>query len=460
MPPLCVGIDIGKNSHVGALLSYDLLQRYRTFDRCPTLPFANSRPGFESLMHLLAQHAQPEECHVLLEHTGHYGYALENYLQEHGCLVYRIAVPMDKKRTRQKSDKRDARALAVMLYNQAVLHAQIDDPAQRVHRLVTPNSTAVQLRGLVQHRLELKRETTRRKNKLIAIVDELFPELTQIYADPNKPNALALRLAFPTPQAIASASLDALYATRTHGRPGRKALLQLQELARHTIGTKNPDRLKTIQLEQECLIRELLLLDSHVERLTAEISAIIAGSREGQILTSFIGISVVHAATLIAGMGSIANFESAAKFRAYLGWSPHQAQTGTTFDHMSLSKGGNRTLKQTMYLVTIAAIKYDPTWKALYDRLVPRLCTFDERKGRYVGRMKVIGRVAGQIIGVIYTLLKKDYDLQERLAGEGGEGEQHLPAPEGYNVSKHILGIKKGGPVQHSDASRDKQGGV
>jgi transposase len=452
-PVLCIGIDIGKNSHVAALLSSSLLQQYGNALRCPLLPFENSRAGFDRLLALLTQHASPQETHVLVEHTGHYGYVLEQYCQEHGITVYRIAVPTDKKRTRQKSDKRDARALAVMLYNQVVLQAQVADPAQRVHRLVTPNSTAVQLRGLVQHRMELKRETTRRKNKLIAIVDELFPELTQIYADPNKPNALALRLAFPTPQAIATASLDALYATRTHGRPGRKAFGTLQELARHTIGTKNPDRLKTIQLEQECLIRELILLDAHVDRITTEIERIVAASREGQILMSFIGISTVHAATLIAGMGSIANFESEARFRAYLGWSPHQAQSGTTHDTMSLSKGGNRTLKWTMYLVTIAAIKYDPTWKALYDRLVPRMCHYDERKDRYVGKMKVIGRVAGQIIGVIYTLLKRDHDLQEHWQ-VGGEGKDP-PAPEVYTLKQHVMGRKD----QHGDASRGKQAG-
>lgn len=457
--PLCVGIDIGKHAHVAALLSPSLLSRYKAFDRCPTLPFSNSRSGFESLLALLSQHAPPEHCHVLVEHTGHYGYALEQYLQEQSITLYRVQIQNAPKKKRQKSDKRDARALAVLLYNQIVLAAPVVDPDQQIHQLVTPSATAVQLRGLVRHRLELVRETTQRKNKLTAICDELFPEFTQVYGDPNSPSALALREQYPTPQAIINASLDELAATRKRTLPGREQLAELQRLAVETIGTKKPERLKSIVIEQSYLIAELLLLSEHVDRVTADITAIIAQSREGQILTSFVGIGAIHAATIISQIGSIANFERASKLRGYMGWSPHQAQTGTSYNSVTLTKGGNSVLKQTMYLVAMAAIRHDPSWRQLYDRLVPRLCVYDERKKDYIGKMKVIGRIAGQIIAVIYVLLRRDHDLLRTLAGGGNGG---LPGPEVYSVERHMDALQRGGrKVEHNEASsRDKQAGV
>jgi hypothetical protein len=86
-----------------------------------------------------------------------------------------------------------------------------------VRRLLPPTEAAQQLKGWMRHRYELVRECTRRKNKLTAICDELFPEFAVIFTDPNGPTALALREQFPTPQTVATAPLAGLIAVR-HGR--------------------------------------------------------------------------------------------------------------------------------------------------------------------------------------------------------------------------------------------------
>lgn len=411
--PLCeskrmlfVGIDIAKASAVAALLSSDLLALHIAFDKCPILHFDQSRSGFESLLTLLATHAKISECRVLLENTGHYGYALEQFLQEKGIVVYRVHV--HERARKQKSDTRDARALAVLLFNQLERAILLADPRQIAHKLTKPSATARLLHGLVQHHYELKRETTRRKNKLTAITDELFPELTQVYANPNSPSALALRTAFPSSRALLAATLDELAATRKRTFPSRTRLSHVQALAAHTIGTKDESRITSLLIEQKQLIAELTLLDTHLEQLDAEIAKAVAASREGQILTSFPCIGAIQAAHVIAQMGDISNFESIPKLRAYCGWAPSQQQTGTSKDSMSLQSDGNHVLKHTIFLITLTAIRLDTPWRTLYRRLVPLKCTYDHRLKRYKGRMKVIGRVAGQIIGLIYTLLKRD----------------------------------------------------
>jgi transposase len=429
-PHLYIGVDIGKSSHVASLLSTQLLARHGSYERCPTLSFDQSRAGFEKLLSFIHKHAPHDRSHVLLENTGHYGRPLEQYLQEHDITVYLVHV-QERSKGKNKSDKRDAQALAVLLYNQVERHVLVTDKSQLVYQLTKPSDTTRLLQGLVQHRVELKRETTRRKNKLIAITDEIFPELTQAYVNPNNPSALQLREKYPTPQAVAEASLDDLVATRKRTRPGRAKLANLQDLARQTIGTKDESRMKALLIEQKQLIPELKLLDEHVETLKTEIEAAIKNCREGQILLS-LGIGKIQAAQLIAGIGSIANFESAAKLRAYCGWSPTQKQTGTSYDRMELEKAGNRLLKHTLYLIAIHAIQLDTPWKVLYNRLVPIKCVYDERIKDYRGKMKVIGRVIGQMIGIIYLLLKKDADL---LASTP-LGEEP-PPPQLYDPSKH-----------------------
>lgn len=429
MADLYVGIDIGKTSHVASLLSTKLLTRYGSYERCPTLSFEQSRAGFEQLLSFLRKHGPAGPYHVLLENTGHYGKPLEQYLQEHDVIVYLVHV--QERQGKQKSDKRDAQALAVLLYNQVERHVLVTDKSQIVHRLNPPNEAIRLLKALVQHRQELVRETTRRKNKLIAICDEIFPELTQAYVDPTCPSALQLREKYPTPRSVADASLDDLCATRKRTKPGRAKLANLQVLARQTIGTKDTSRLKALLIEQKQLIPELKLLDEHVEALNTEIEAVIEHCREGQILRS-LGAGNIQAAQLLAGIGNIANFESAAKLRAYCGWSPTQKQTGTSYDTMELEKSGNRLLKYTLYLVALNAIKQDTPWRTLYNRMVPIKCSYDERTKKWRGRMKVIGRIIGQMIGVIWLLLKKDADvLASTPLGE------EPPPPQLYDPAKH-----------------------
>lgn len=210
-------------------------------------------------------------------------------------------------------------------------------------------------------------ESTQRKNKLTAICDELFPELTQIQKDPNLPTALAIREHFPTPHALATASFTTLQEIRGTNRSLSDArLVELQRLASQSIGLKKVDRQRSLILEQSQLIKELRLLQEHIAVLEAEICQIVEQSREGQILISIPGFGPLAAATVLAVIGTIANFESAAAFKSYLGWAPKRAQSGTSFDRSSLAATGVRPTKHIFYLVVCGALrKKDCEWARL-----------------------------------------------------------------------------------------------
>lgn len=425
-----IGIDIGKSSHYAAFLSNKLLKQHKKHAACPTLKIDASREGFVTLLSAMTTYAPADQCHILLESTGHYGRAIEQFLQEAGCHLYRIQG--QKRYAANKTDKSDAQALAALLYNQVGLHMITIDETTRIAPLIAPGDIARQLRGLVQHRSELVHESTQRKNKLTALCDEIFPELTHVYADPNSPSALSLRAKYPTPGTIANADIDQLCATRLRNRPSRDQMVTLQQMATSTIGTHDESRITSLILQQSQLIAELNLLTSHIAALDETISTNIVASREGQILTSFNGIGPVQAAALLAGIGSIANFESAGKLRGYLGWAPRRTQTGTSIDSTTLNKSGNALLKQTMYLVVMNAIQHDDTWKSLYTRMVEKKCSFDARTGKYKGRMKVLGHIAGEMIEIMYVLLRKDYDLLCALPN----GDTP-PSPQLYDPLRH-----------------------
>ena len=128
----------------------------------------------------------------MVEKTGHYHKALVQYLQELNVSVYLIHV-QERPKGMIKTDKRDALGLANTLYNQLELGAQVADKTQLVRRAVSPTESASLLKGLIRHRYELSQEAAQRKNKLIAICDEVFLEFTVICKDSCLPSALTIR---------------------------------------------------------------------------------------------------------------------------------------------------------------------------------------------------------------------------------------------------------------------------
>jgi hypothetical protein len=87
---------------------------------------------------------------------------------------------------------------------------------------------------------------------------------------------LAVRAAFPTPDAVATASNTALCALRVGTLPSNAKLASLQELAATSIGLKDLARQRSLAFEQEQLIVKLRLIQDHLAKLDAEIERIIA----------------------------------------------------------------------------------------------------------------------------------------------------------------------------------------
>lgn len=430
--PLYLGIDVGKASHVAGFVSATLLARHERFEACPTLLFANSREGFRALAERIRTYAPLEHVAVLVEHTGHYHRPLVQYLQELDLPVYVMPVQQRPKGL-LKTDRRDALILANHLYSQLALGVQSPDKTHLVRHLLPPSTAAAQLKGWMRHRYELVHECTRRKNKLTAICDELFPELVQVFHDPNRPAALAYRERFPTPQALATASWTALVASRVGTHPSNAQMQELQRLAGETIGTHDAVRQRGLLLEQHQLIGELRLLQAHLAELDREIVQVVEHTREGTILLSIPEIGPIQAAAILAAVGNIRNFSRAAELKAYFGWAPKREQSGTSRDAEQHAHTGTRTMKQMLFLIACTAVqRHDSEWRHLYERLLPRLCTYDERRLAYRGRTRVLVRIAGQMTEMIYAFLARDAAVLDQVPPG-----QEPPPPLLYDAETH-----------------------
>jgi transposase len=408
------GIDIGKDNHYVAFYSTYLQQKCGHYTACPAFSFANARLDFEHLASEMERYAPLTQWRVLMEKTGHYYLPLLQYLQERGIETYLVHV---KKRPRkQKNDKRDAQGLANTAYRQLELGAEPDDAEQEVHRVAPTCEAARALRELVQYHDDLSKQMVRILHQLTGICDLLFPEFSLTFKNVNLPTALVFREHYPTPRDVAAASLSDLRACRLPGstRPGNAALNRLQGLAAHSIGIADQAQIGALILRQSLLIKQLHILETNDEEIKAAITAIVESSREGQIITSlgaFVGS--LAAGQIIAAIGSIDNFEKPGKFKAYTGWMPIEDQSGKSRSGMVLSKGGNRMLRKTMWLIGMRAVngKHDTEWLSMYEDLVERQCPYDAKKRRRTGKGRPLSRIIGQIATMIYRFLKDDAEI-------------------------------------------------
>jgi hypothetical protein len=71
-------------------------------------------------------------------------------------------------------------------------------------------------------------------------------------------------------------------------------------------------------------------------------------------------------------------------------------------------------MKAMMYLVAMKAVQEPGPWADLYQRLVERGSSYDERRREYIGKKRILGRIAGQMISLLYGLLRADEELRAR----------------------------------------------
>src|SRR5260370_1923513 len=80
---------------------------------------------------------------------------------------------------------------------------------------------------------QLSDDVVRYKNEIHALLVVLFPEFTQVFADPTRPTALAVLKRYPSAQAIAQTEVETLgtflheLAPRHYGRPTAQELVRL-----------------------------------------------------------------------------------------------------------------------------------------------------------------------------------------------------------------------------------------
>jgi len=126
------------------------------------------------------------------------------------------------------------------------------------------------------------------------------------------------------------------------------------------------------QVELEVLRDQALSLTATIGELDGEIERAAQGLEGYEGLVSIKGIGPRAAAVFLSGIGDVSDFETADKLAAYLGIVPRVSQSNETDNRGRITKRGNKLMRTTLVQCTLIAIRYSGYLNAFYRRIKDR----------------------------------------------------------------------------------------
>ncbi len=150
------------------------------------------------------------------------------------------------------------------------------------------------------------------------------------------------------------------------------------------------------------LKQQLELFESQLRQIDLEIHKLIdqdpeLGSRIKNLLT-IKGVGLITLAILIAETNGFALIENSKQLSSYAGLDVVHRQSGLMIGKTTISKKGNRFIRQALYLPALSAARFNQNLKTVYLRLV-------EKKNN---KKVALIAIARKLLCLIYTLWKSN----------------------------------------------------
>jgi transposase len=374
--------------------------------------FANDATGF-SLLGERLQHLDATADQVLigLEATSRYGENLYRFLEAQGyqlCLLHPRQTHQfaQQRGLRAKNDRLDATTIARLL---------LSGEARRGY---VPTEQIATYREVVRLHTQLSDDLARYKNEIHALLIVLFPEFTQVFADPTRPTALGLLKRYPSAQAMVAAGIEAITATLHELAPrhfGVKTAQHLLQLAQQSVssGVATSARARSLAV----LCDQLEHTQTNLTQLEEEIDRLLDADQGAKGLQSVPEFGRKMVAVLRAELGDVTRFQRADQVVAYAGLDIQIRQSGKWKGEAKLSKRGSARLRRLLYMTAVRSIRLKSSaFGQYYHRLV----------ARGMKKVEALMAVMRKMLLVAYRLLRTEetYDPLKVCAA----ARQHTPS--------------------------------
>ena len=220
-------------------------------------------------------------------------------------------------------------------------------------------------------------------------------------------------------------------------QPAPLAIRQLKGLTRERVAiieqrTALLNRLEAVKSAHDAhketiqRIRKVInLLDAQVKDVEKQIEACIEKdtvlAQKVDNIKKIKGLSTTTIAIIIAETNGFENFNNRSQLVSFSGYDVVHNQSGTSLDGKTyISKKGNRFIRRALHLPAICVVKYEPHFKALFDRV------FENSK------IKMKGYVAVQrkLLTTIYALFKNNCAFVSDFLNSQISGKDDIQALE------------------------------
>lgn len=384
------GIDIGKYHHEGSVINENgkaLLE---------SLSFSNTKEGCEKLLALFERlNLTKEELLLGMEATGHYWLSVHAFLLERGYEV-KVINPIQSEAFRKmyirqtKNDSKDSFIIAqIMRFGQFSATNLSEE-------------VIVALRQLSRYRLALVDSCGDCKRRIIALLDQVFPEYDSLFSDTFGTTSKEVLSRYPTPEnllTVSTGKLTKLLEKVSHGRLSREKAEQLKAAAADSFGVSFAKDAFAFQIRQ--LIEQLSFLEEQIKELEEQISLLL--KQTGSYITTIPGIGDTLGAIILSEIGDIHRFDAPGKLVAFAGLDVKVTQSGEfTGTRQTISKRGSPYLRRAIWLAASRAAFCDPILSEYYQSLRAR--------GKH--HLTAVGAVSRKLCNTIYTILKEDRPWQ------------------------------------------------
>ena len=357
-----VGIDVGSERLVYTICQPDKRPLVK-----PT-EVGNDRAGFGQLDHALAAlGVEPARILVGLEATSRYSENLYQFLAGQGytrCLLH-------PRQTHQFAAQRGLRAKTDRLDASTIARVLLSGEARVGY---VPDELIATYRELERLHSQLTAESARYQNEIHALLVVLFPEFTQVFADPCGATALGVLTRYPGATAITAAGVEALTATlrelapRRYGRPTAVELVRLASQSAAS-GVATPARALSLKVLCDQLAHTL----ANLAQLEQELDRVFDGDEGASTLKSVPEFGRQTIAVLRAELGDLRRFSRIDQAVAYVGLDLQVRQSGKWKGQVKLSKRGSGRVRRVLYMAALRALtRADSPFAAYYRRLVAR----------------------------------------------------------------------------------------
>ena len=393
-----VGIDIAKNVHWAGIILPNGKEIKKSFS------FHNNKKGIESLVETVKNvltMLNLKKAIVGMEPTGHYWKSCARYLKKIDWIHVVTVNPKKVKDAKElddncqtKNDKKDCMTIARLIKD-----ARFFEP-------YLPEGIWAELRNVSNTRAELVRKQNAVKCRLVATIDEYFPEYTKVFKNVLSRTSEEILKECPFPEDIKSIGKEELlkHIKKTVKRGySKKQVETIYELANESIGTE--EGIEGAKFQLNMYIEEAKLLDKQIKMTEQELERQLKETGYYESLISIQGIGIVSAAMFVGEVGDINRFDSYEQIRRYAGLNLVENSSGNHKGKTTISKRGRSLLRSILYRMAFTMVNKNAEIKELYKYLTTR-------KENQLKKKQAIVAVIGKILQIIYAVATKNEEYK------------------------------------------------